>query len=182
MLFTSCCTTVHVLPLSKSLLMLILYHCPSNFLSLYPFYFFHSNIRRMGTKIFCTGGGGGGVTCHDFWYGRAAGVPRSHPIRPIHILPISKIVPINIQFFKFYPFIYFLGEKDTPFIYFWCENDTHSYTRRPQKYTPSSRTSVYTFIMEVNPSWYFGSIKHFLSVQFCWIYRRITGDYDGIVW
>ena len=27
--------------------------------------------------------GGGGVTCHDFGYGRAAGVPGPHPI---HIL------------------------------------------------------------------------------------------------
>ena len=65
---------------------------------------------------------------------------------PIHILPISKIDPIHILFlkidpilillFKFYPFIYFLGEKDTPLIYFWCKNDTHSYTGRPEKYSP----------------------------------------------
>ena len=65
---------------------------------------------------------------------------------PIHILPISKIDPIHILFlkidpihilfFKFYPFIYFLGEKDIPLIYFWCKNDTHSYTGRPEKYTP----------------------------------------------
>ena len=47
-----------------------------------------------------------------------------------------KIDPIHILFFKFYPFIYFLGEKDTPLIYFWCKNDTHSYTGRPEKYTP----------------------------------------------
>ena len=62
-----------------------------------------------------------------------------------------KIDPIYILFFKFYPFIYFLVEKDTPLIYFWCKNDTHSYTGRPEKYTHSSRTSVYTFIMEVTP-------------------------------
>ena len=65
---------------------------------------------------------------------------------PIHILPRSKIDPIyilflkidpiHILFFKIYPFIYFLGEKDTPLIYFWCKNDTHSYTGRPEKYTP----------------------------------------------
>ena len=65
---------------------------------------------------------------------------------PIHILPISKIDPIHILFlkidpihilfFKFYPFIYCSGEKDTPLIYFWCKNDTHSYTGRPEKYTP----------------------------------------------
>ena len=60
-------------------------------------------------------------------------------------LSISKIIPIYILFFKFYSFIYFLGE------YFWYENDTHSYTWRPEKHTPSSRTSVYTFIMEVTP-------------------------------
>ena len=88
---------------------------------------------------------------------------------PIHILPISKIDPIHILFlkidpihilfFKFYPFIYFLGEKDTPLIYFWCKNDTHSYTGRPEKYTHSSRTSVYTFIMEVTPPWILISIR-----------------------
>ena len=44
-------TTVYVLPLSKSLLMLILYHCPSDFSSLYPLCFFHSYIRRMGTRF-----------------------------------------------------------------------------------------------------------------------------------
>ena len=40
------------------------------------------------------------------------------------------------------------------FIYFQMmhvENDTYSYTRRPEKYTLSSRTSVYTFKMEVTP-------------------------------
>ena len=71
--------------------------------------------------------------------------------RPIHIHSLVKIVPIHILIIKFYPFIYFSGEKDTPLIYFWCEIDTHSYTWRPEKYTPSSRTSVYNFIMEVNP-------------------------------
>ena len=109
------------------------------------------------------GGGGGGVTCHDFGYGRAAGAPEPHPIH-IHVLgqvkkhdpfiyfPYRKLTPfIHVYFFfKFYPFIYFLGENDTPLIYFWCENDTHSYTWRSEKYTPSSRTFVYTFIMEVN--------------------------------
>ena len=70
---------------------------------------------------------------------------------PIHILPISKIDPIHILFFKFYRFIYFLGEKDTPLIYFWCENDTHSYTWGLKSIPPSAATSVYTFIIEVNP-------------------------------
>ena len=54
-------------------------------------------------------------------------------------------------FFLILPIYIFLSEKDTTLIWFWCENDTHSYTRRPEKYTPSSRTSVYTFIMEVTP-------------------------------
>ena len=47
-----------------------------------------------------------------------------------------KLTPFIYYFFKFYPFIYFSGEKDTPLIYFWCKNDTHSYTGRPEKYTP----------------------------------------------
>ena len=55
---------------------------------------------------------------------------------PIHILFESKRYPIHILFFRFYLFIYFLSEKDTPLIYFWGENDTHSYTWRPEKYTP----------------------------------------------
>ena len=54
----------------------------------------------------------------------------------IHSFTNYKILPIHILIIKFYPFIYFFGEKDTPLIYFWCENDTHSYTRRPEKYTP----------------------------------------------
>ena len=69
------------------------------------------------------------------------------------------------------PFIYFLSEKDTPFvyylldftysypfsekiphlIYFWGDNDTHSYTWGLKSIPHSSRTSVYTFIMEVTP-------------------------------
>ena len=54
---------------------------------------------------------GWGLTCHDFGYGRTAGVPESHPIhilgevkknRPvyIHVLPIAKIALIHILFFK----------------------------------------------------------------------------------
>ena len=54
---------------------------------------------------------------------------------------IFQILPIHILF----------GWKRYPLIYFWWENDAHSYSWRPEKYTPSSRTSVYTFIMEVNP-------------------------------
>ena len=103
-------------------------------------------------------GGGGGVGVNLPW--SCGWSPRTPPIhilgevkknRPIYLLPISKIVPIHILFFKFYSFIYFLCEKDTPLIYFWSENDTHLFTRRPEKYIPSSRTSVYTFIMEVTP-------------------------------
>ena len=71
-----------------------------------------------------------GLACHDFGYGRATGDPRPRPIHILgevkkkqthsytHVLPISKIVPIHILFFKFYSFIYFLGEKDTSLIYF----------------------------------------------------------------
>ena len=106
-----------------------------------------------------------------FWVRMCGWSPRTPPhsytrpsekhVIPIHILPISKIDPIHILFlkidpihilfFKFYPFIYFLGEKDTPLIYFWGKNDTHSYTGRPESIPHSSRTSVYTCIMEVTP-------------------------------
>ena len=122
---------------------------------------------------------GGGVTCHVFEYGRAAGVPET---QPIHILPISKIDPIHILFFKFYPFIYFLGEKDTPLIYFWCKIDTYSYTCRPEQYTPSSRTSEYTFIIEVTPmllsdKCMLQDLKNWVvlltHIQYVWWYRKI---------
>ena len=49
--------------------------------------------------------GGGGLTCHGFWYGRAAGVPGPHPI---HILGEVK--------------------KQTYSYTFHSENCTHSYT------------------------------------------------------
>ena len=60
-----------------------------------------------------TGGGEEGLTCHDFGYGRATGDPGPRPIHILgevkknqthsytHVLPISKIVPIHILFFKF---------------------------------------------------------------------------------
>ena len=68
----------------------------------------------------------GGVTCLEFGYVRAAGVPGPHPIhvlvevknKGILILPIAKIVPIYLPFFKFYPFKYiYFGELDTPLIH-----------------------------------------------------------------
>ena len=76
-----------------------------------------------------TGGGGGGGNlrqCHDFRYGRAAGVPRPHLIhilgkvknRPIHILPISKIV---------YPFIYYFSNFTFSYT-FWVKKIPHWYT------------------------------------------------------
>ena len=69
---------------------------------------------------------------------------------------LSKIDPIHILFFIFYLFIYFLGEKDTPLIYFWCEKMIPIHILGGLKSIPhSSRTSVYTFIMEVThpPPW-----------------------------
>ena len=65
---------------------------------------------------------GGGVTCHDFSYGCAAGAPGPHPLHMLGEVKkqtnsytfISRIVPIHIL----YPLIYFLGEKYTPLIYF----------------------------------------------------------------
>ena len=85
----------------------------------------YSDIVRV-VHIISHGRRGGGVTCYDFGYGRAAGVSGPYPIHilgevkniPIRIHPIAKIVPIHILFLKIYPFIYFLGEKDTPLIYF----------------------------------------------------------------
>ena len=83
---------------------------------------------------------GGGGTCHGFGYGCAAGVPGPHPIH-IH----GKV------------------KKQTHSYTFHNENCTHSYTYFDVKMIPihilgglkriphSSRTSVYTFIMEVNP-------------------------------
>ena len=106
---------------------------------------------------------------------------------PIHMLPISKIDPIHILFlkidpihilfFKFYPFIYFSGEKDTPLIYFWCKNDTHSYTGRPEKYTPfQPHICIYTFIMEVTPPrppWILTSSSEVSqNLSTCYIYTR----------
>ena len=108
-------------------------------------WFFHSI-----QGIFCTGG----VTCHDFGYGCAAGVPEPHPIHipgqvknmthsytshienwP-HSYTIFENWPHSYTIFQFLPIHILFGEKDTPLIYFWCKNDTHSYTGRPEKYTP----------------------------------------------
>ena len=65
----------------------------------------------------------------DSGYGRAAGVPRP---QPIHILvEVEKDTHLytshsenythSYTIFEFYPFIYFLDEKDNPLIYFWSE-------------------------------------------------------------
>ena len=102
---------------------------------------------------------GGGVTRHDFGYGRATGDPGPRPFHILgevkkkqthsytHVFPISKIVPIHILFqillihilfgWKRYPIDILLRWKSYPFIYLdaW----------------KSSRTSVYTLIMEVTP-------------------------------
>ena len=111
----------------------------------------------------------GGVTCHDFGYGCAAGVPEPHPIHipgqvitwPIHILLISKIDPIHILFWKLTPFIYFFPNFTHSYT-FWVKKIPHWYTFDVKmipihilgglKSIPhSSRTSVYTFIIEVTP-------------------------------
>ena len=71
-------------------------------------------------------GGSRGVTSHDFGYGRAAGVPGHNLIQilgevknsPIHILPISKIVPIQILFSNFTHSYTVWVKKDTPLTYF----------------------------------------------------------------
>ena len=84
----------------------------------------YSDIVRVVHQFFLAGGGG--VTCHDYGCGCAAGVSGPHPIHilgevkniPFHMLLIAQIVPIYILFLNIYPFIYFFGEKDTPLIYF----------------------------------------------------------------
>ena len=80
---------------------------------------------------------------------------------PFHILPISKIDPIHILFlkidpfhilfFKFYPFIYFSGEKDTHWYTFDVKMIPIHILGGLKSIPHSSRTSVYTFIMEVTP-------------------------------
>ena len=77
------------------------------------------------TRILSSTAGGGGVTFHvkNMTHSYTSSI-KNGPHSYI-LLVISTI------FFNFYPFIYLLGEKDTP-----CENDTHSYTWRPEKYTP----------------------------------------------
>ena len=97
---------------------------------------------------------------------------------PIHILPIWKLTPLTYFFFQIYPFIYFLGEKDTPLIYFWCENYTHSYTWRPEKYIPYSRTSVYNFIMEVTPP----PVAHLFWVYTTLIILWAEMEFRGFSW
>ena len=96
-------------------------------------------------------GRGGGVTCHDFSYGCAAGTPGPNSI---HILGevkkkqtnsytfISRIVPINILFgWKRYPIDILLMRKWYPI------HILGSLKSIPH----SSRTSAYTFIVEVTP-------------------------------
>ena len=88
--------------------------------------------------------GRGGLTDLDFGYGCAAafiyyfliGGVKEHTHSYTGTSHSENCTHSHILFFKFYPFIYFFGEKDTPLIYFWSENDTQSYTWRPEKYTP----------------------------------------------
>ena len=49
-----------------------------------------------------------------------------HFLTSLHSYTIFQILPIHIL----------LGKKDIPLIYFWSENYTHTYTLRPEKYTP----------------------------------------------
>ena len=118
--------------------------------------------------------GGGGVTCHDFGYGCVAGVPEPHPIHiPGQVKNMTHSYTSHIEnwphsytIFENWPHSYtifhnfthsytFFGDKDTPLIYFWCKNDVKMVSIHilgGLKSIPhSSRTSVYTFIMEVTP-------------------------------
>ena len=87
----------------------------------------------MCSAVICTGG----VTCHDFWYGRAAWVPGPHPIHKLgevkkkqthsytyhienctHSYAIFQILPIHILFgWKRYPIDILLMWKWYSFIY-----------------------------------------------------------------
>ena len=97
----------------------------------------------------------GGVTCHDFGYGCAAGVPEPHPIHiPGQVKNMTHSYTSHIEnwphsytiFWKLTPFIYYFSNfthsytfwvKKIPHWYtFDVKNDTHSYTGRPEKYTP----------------------------------------------
>ena len=85
-------------------------------------------------------GVGGGITCHDFRYRRAAGVPGPHPI---HILGEVKKKQTHWLYFpyrKVYPFIYMYY-----FSYF-----TNSYTFWVKK-IPAQLISWYTFDVKMIP-------------------------------
>ena len=100
-----------------------------------------------------TGGGGGHLPW--FWVRMCGWSPRTPPHSytrpsekhdPFIYFPYRKLTPFIYYFWKLTPFIYYFSnfthsytfwvKKDTPLIYFWCKNDTHSYTGRPEKYTP----------------------------------------------
>ena len=116
---------------------------------------------------------GGGGNLPWFWVRMCGWSPRTPPHS--YTRPSEKHDPfIYFPYRKLTPFIYYFW-KLTPFIYYFS-NFTHSYTFRVKKiphwYTfdvkmipihilgglksipYSSRTSVYTFIMEVTPSWF----------------------------
>ena len=103
-----------------------------------------------------------GVTCLDFWYGRAAGVPGPHPI---HILSLVKNLTHSYTYScktGTYPYTNFT--HFTKSYTFWVKMIPHWNTFEVKsipihilgslKSIPhSSRTSVYTFIMKMNPPW-----------------------------
>ena len=102
----------------------------------------------------------GGLTCHDFGYGRATENPGP---RPIHILGEvkKKTRPIHIhmyfQYRKLYPFIYYFQILLIHILFGWKRYPIDILLRwksYPFIYLDawkSSRTSFYTFIMEVSP-------------------------------
>ena len=135
---------------------------------------------------FCHGGGRG-LTCHDFGYRRAAGVPGSHPIHklgevkniPIHILPIATIVPIHIHLYYFSNF--------THSYTFWVKKIPHWYTFKV-KMIPSHvlgglksiplPAARLTFIMEVAPPVVFAQQLNQVfcechKLHFSWCYKSI---------
>ena len=105
----------------------------------------------------------------------------SHSDNCTHSYTIFQILPIHILryfsnfthsyttvFFKFYPFIYFLGETDTPLIYFWSENDTHSYTWRPDNMMGLVQTSS-----EATWSWFSYPLRMSWASFSPWTWARV---------
>ena len=152
----------------------------------------HGVIRpRFAEKVYSRGG-----NLPWFWVRMCGWSPRTPPHS--YTRPSEKHDPfIYFPYRKLTPFIYYFW-KLTPFIYYFS-NFTHSYTfwvkKIPHWYTfdvkmipihilgglksipHSSRTSVYTFIMEVTPPWVYFILlfAHFVLVH---VIKRISNEFS----